>query len=177
VPFNVQGYLDEFSKALATEVRMLLGEVGKLREEKRNLQHEIGYLLCINAKYGPGGEFEGKWKPGMPPPGGPPGPPEDGPPPEPQPPAPEQPPSNVRPGWRPVQRRKKKKETPVSAAPAGPSSATFDPRHQIQSWATWQPDPLNAPSPPSVEATLLVPNRSSPGLFGPRTPRSSYYDN
>lgn len=31
-------YLDEFSKALATEVRMLLGEVGKLREERRNIQ-------------------------------------------------------------------------------------------------------------------------------------------
>ena len=55
VPFNVQGvscllwfrnvfltnniqYLDEFSKALASEVRMLLGEVGKLREERRSLQ-------------------------------------------------------------------------------------------------------------------------------------------
>jgi hypothetical protein len=57
VPFNVQGvrtvlfslcgtsdqyylrqYLDEFSKALASEVRMLLGEVGKLREERRALQ-------------------------------------------------------------------------------------------------------------------------------------------
>jgi hypothetical protein len=31
-------YLDEFSKALASEVRMLLGEVGKLREERRNIQ-------------------------------------------------------------------------------------------------------------------------------------------
>lgn len=38
VPFNVQGYLDEFSKALATEVRMLLGEVGRIREERRALQ-------------------------------------------------------------------------------------------------------------------------------------------
>jgi hypothetical protein len=54
VPFNVQGvrlpfamidrqfltcfqYLDEFSKALATEVRTLLVEVGKLREERRAL--------------------------------------------------------------------------------------------------------------------------------------------
>jgi hypothetical protein len=59
VPFNVQGvsatkdilsdirtneirqYLDEFSKALAAEVRMLLGEVGKLREERRNLQQYV----------------------------------------------------------------------------------------------------------------------------------------
>ncbi|KAG6867985.1 hypothetical protein C0993_008669 [Termitomyces sp. T159_Od127] len=38
VEFNIQGYLDEFSKALASEVRMLLGEVGKLREERRALQ-------------------------------------------------------------------------------------------------------------------------------------------
>ena len=39
-------------------------------------------------------------------------------------------------------------------------------------------DPQLAPTPPSVEPTLLVPNRGSPGLFGPRTPRSSsYYGN
>ncbi len=38
VPYNVQGYLDEFSRSLATEVRMLLSEVGKLREDKRNLE-------------------------------------------------------------------------------------------------------------------------------------------
>ena len=31
-------YLDEFSRSLATEVRMLLSEVGKLREDKRNLE-------------------------------------------------------------------------------------------------------------------------------------------
>jgi len=38
-------YLDEFSKALAAEVRMLLGEVGKLREERRNLQQYVSYLF------------------------------------------------------------------------------------------------------------------------------------
>ena len=31
-------YLDDFSRALATEVRMLLGEVGRIREERRALQ-------------------------------------------------------------------------------------------------------------------------------------------
>ncbi|KAF8639219.1 hypothetical protein AX17_001704 [Amanita inopinata Kibby_2008] len=171
VPFNVQGYLDEFSKALATEVRMLLGEVGKLREERRALQHELGFLLTMKSKYGPGGEFEPEWKPGAP--GGPPGPPGDAPPPEPQPPAPEQPTAHVRPGWRPVPgRRKKKKEAPVPSVAAVP---VVDPRHQIQSWATWQPDPNLAPTPPSIEPTLLVPNRGSPGLFGPRSPRSSVY--
>ncbi|KIJ29975.1 hypothetical protein M422DRAFT_53943 [Sphaerobolus stellatus SS14] len=37
---------------------MLLAEVGNLREEKRNLQHELGYLMCMRSKYGPGGEFD-----------------------------------------------------------------------------------------------------------------------
>jgi len=37
---------------------MLLGEVGRIREERRALQHEIGELLCIKSKYGPEGEFE-----------------------------------------------------------------------------------------------------------------------
>jgi hypothetical protein len=58
---------------------MLLGEVGKLREEKRALQQyaapysllrlvatdlvhsEIGSLLCLKSKYGPGGEFDPDW--------------------------------------------------------------------------------------------------------------------
>jgi len=78
VPFNVQGYLDESSKALAPEVRMLLGEVGKLREERRSLQFELGYLMCMKSKYGPGGDFEPDWKP---PTGGPGGPPANPPPP------------------------------------------------------------------------------------------------
>ncbi|KAI5986504.1 hypothetical protein EDD15DRAFT_2298018, partial [Pisolithus albus] len=38
VPYNVQGYLDEFSKTLAIDIRMLLGEVGKLCEERRAIQ-------------------------------------------------------------------------------------------------------------------------------------------
>lgn len=35
-------------------------------------------------------------------------------------------------------------------------------------------DPHLVPTPPSVEPTLIVPERGSPGLFGPRSPRSSY---
>ena len=37
-------------------------------------------------------------------------------------------------------------------------------------------DPDVVLTPPSVEPTLMVPDRSSPGLFGPRTPSSSIYD-
>ncbi|KAJ7826243.1 hypothetical protein B0H13DRAFT_1657607, partial [Mycena leptocephala] len=61
VDFNVQGYLDGFSQALASEVRMLLDEVGKLREGRRALQHELGALLSMKAAYGTGGEFEPDW--------------------------------------------------------------------------------------------------------------------
>ncbi|KAJ6591058.1 hypothetical protein DFH09DRAFT_907946 [Mycena vulgaris] len=167
VDFNVQGYLDEFSKALASEVRMLLGEVGKLREERRALQHELGYLLCMKAKYGPGGEFEPDWKP---PPGAPGGPPLD-------PPAPPAPPElpQAKPGWRTVTQRpapRKQKKKDAAPPPAAPNP---DPRRQVNSWATWQPDPNMQPTPTSHEATLLVPDSASPGLFGPRSPRDSLY--
>jgi hypothetical protein len=61
VPFKIEAYLDEFSKTLAKEVSALLAEVGKLREERRNIQYEIGCLLCKNSKYGPDGEFDPSW--------------------------------------------------------------------------------------------------------------------
>jgi hypothetical protein len=39
---------------------------------------------------------------------------------------------------------------------------------------TWPAaDPNLAPTPPSHEPTLLVPDSTSPGLFGPRSPRDS----
>jgi hypothetical protein len=41
-------YLDDFSKALSEEVRMLLKEVGKLREEKRALQQCVRFTLSQN---------------------------------------------------------------------------------------------------------------------------------
>ncbi|KAG5637895.1 hypothetical protein H0H81_002780 [Sphagnurus paluster] len=144
VHFNVQGYLDEFSKALASEVRMLLGEVGKLREERRGLQHEMGYLLCMKSKYGPGGEFDPEWRPA---PGAPGGPPLDPPQPPPaEPPAPEIPPP-AKPGWRkvtpraPRTRKAKKEAAPAPPPPPqpqpGPSyvSYGYDSR---RSWNTWQ---------------------------------------
>jgi hypothetical protein len=61
VHFNVQGYLDDFSKTLAAEVRMLLSEVGKLREDRRALWYELSCLFALKSKYGPGGEFDPDW--------------------------------------------------------------------------------------------------------------------
>ncbi|KIJ65766.1 hypothetical protein HYDPIDRAFT_38965, partial [Hydnomerulius pinastri MD-312] len=160
VPYN------EFSKALATEVRMLLGEVDKVREERRTIQHELGYLVIVKSKYGPGGEFDHGRKPSMPP-GTPPAPP---PPPEPPAQPGEIPP--VRPTWRTVpQRGTRRIRRPKQEAP--PPEPVPEPR-QVHDWVTWQPNPAFAPTPPSVEPPLLVPDGGSPGLFGPRSPRDSY---
>ncbi|KAG8799260.1 hypothetical protein FRC17_007183 [Serendipita sp. 399] len=115
VPMDIKGHLNEFSKSLAEEVRLLLREVGKLREEKRNIQYEIGCMLCLKSKYGPGGEFDPEWRP-------PTGPYANGPP------MPEAPaegaapaaeelrPTTAQPAWRTIQQKRKpgrKREQPV----------------------------------------------------------------
>lgn len=44
-------YINDFSKALASEVRILLQEVGKLRDERRQLQQYVLRLvlwICLN---------------------------------------------------------------------------------------------------------------------------------
>ncbi|KAJ7231432.1 hypothetical protein C8J57DRAFT_1146982 [Mycena rebaudengoi] len=140
-PPNIEGYMDEFAKSMGSEVRVLLGEVGQLREERRTLQFEVSELLAaktlhsasssqdgidpvsaarmelsailsLKSKYGAGGEFEPDCK-------------------------------------------------PPSDAPGRPP---LDP--PVTSWATWQHDPDAAPTPPF--SPPLVPDRESPGLFGPR---------
>lgn len=177
VPYNVQRYLDEFSKHLADEVRMLLSEVGKLREEKRNVQFELGALLTLRSKYGPGGEFDPEWEPDparyggpRPPGGGPPGPrpPGDQAPPE----APPPPPEPARPAWRTIQQRPRKKK----AKEPPPPPPEPEPRPPVASWAKWEPDNRFVPTPATTEAQLLVPPRGPPGLFGPRTPRGSVHE-
>jgi hypothetical protein len=40
---------------------MLLGEVGKLREERRNIQFEVGTLLRLRSDYEAGGMFDPDW--------------------------------------------------------------------------------------------------------------------
>ncbi|KZT54466.1 hypothetical protein CALCODRAFT_485514 [Calocera cornea HHB12733] len=162
IPFNVQTYLNDFSKALAAEVRMLLSEVGKLREERRSLQYEIGELLVLKAKHGPGGIFQ----PDFPLPDNKPAAPTPAPPaPEPTPPPPPAPA-----GWHRVhakasgpRRGKKKEEAPAPPAAAPPPSAPA-------SWITWQPNPmLGQPGPPPTAPSTTATARV-PGLFGPRSP-------
>ncbi|KAH9854565.1 hypothetical protein C2E23DRAFT_867186 [Lenzites betulinus] len=171
IPYNVQGYLDEFSRSLATEVRMLLSEVGKLREDKRNLEYQIGELLQFKSKYGPGGEFDPSWKPVMtcvPTDAAP--QPEPTPGPEPEPDVPQQAPS----AWRSIHPRGSRRSRNRQAAPPPPPPP--EPVPQTTSWATWQPDPQFRPSPPPAQVEhLLAPPQGSPGLFGPRSPRDSLH--
>lgn len=171
-PYNVQGHLDESRKALAIEVRMLLGEVGKLREERRAIQHELGLLMMMKAKYSPGGDFCRDLQPpsmgGDPPsdvPRPPPSLPDD-------PPVPEDTPHPIHAGWRPVDQWSTRRIRKQRKAPPPQTEPDIPPQGYAQSWATWFPSPDMAPSPPSVEAVLVVPRPQSPGLFGPRSPRS-----
>ncbi|KAI0657507.1 hypothetical protein C8Q70DRAFT_1073905 [Cubamyces menziesii] len=170
VPYNVQGYLDEFSRSLATEVRMLLSEVGKLREDKRNLEYQIGELLQFKSKYGPGGEFDPSWKPAMTCVPTDAAPPPEAAAPEPEPEPPQQAPS----AWRSIHARGSRRSRRTQAAPQPPAPAPPPP--DVQSWATWHPNPAFAPSPPSTAMDHhLAPPQGSPGLFGPRSPRDSIH--
>ncbi|ORX41083.1 hypothetical protein BD324DRAFT_678476 [Kockovaella imperatae] len=54
VGFNLAGYLDDFSKALSGEVRVLLKEVGDLRESRRALYMEIADLLLMKGRQSAG---------------------------------------------------------------------------------------------------------------------------
>ncbi|KIM33920.1 hypothetical protein M408DRAFT_87697 [Serendipita vermifera MAFF 305830] len=63
VKVNVDERLHEFTDVMTHEVCILLSEVGNLREQRRNLQHEIGCLLCFRSKMEAGGEFDASWDP------------------------------------------------------------------------------------------------------------------
>ncbi|KAI0088291.1 hypothetical protein BDY19DRAFT_190179 [Irpex rosettiformis] len=186
VPFNISGYLDEFSRTLAKEVRQLLTEVNELVENKTRLQFEIATLLEFKARYEPGGFF---WKQGSQMPSAPPAPaaPAEAPPAEHQPP-PE--PAQAPPAWRtmrPRRGRRAREQAAAAAAPAPPPAAQHmapPPMMQMdpsRSWPLpWQPSQSYIPSPSSQVVEPLPappPQDTRPmGLFGPRTPHESYLE-
>ncbi|KAG1752098.1 hypothetical protein EDB19DRAFT_1089506 [Suillus lakei] len=161
-PPNVQVCLDGLSTALTAEVQMLIGEVDRLREERRNIQYELGYLMTVKARYGPGGEFYPHWRPPMPGYGGP-----DAPPPPPNEPGP------TCPAWHtiPHNTRRIRRPRPDQPPPSEPGPVPMG--QHVHSWGAWNPNPALAPTPPSIEPRLIVPDEGSPGLFGPRSFRSS----
>ncbi|OSD01025.1 hypothetical protein PYCCODRAFT_1413344 [Trametes coccinea BRFM310] len=166
-------YLNDFSKALASEVRILLAEVGKLRDERRQLQYEIAELMAVKSKHGAGGEFTPDWAPKHP---------HDEPmmPSSPTPP----PPQSViddgmpaRPAWRTVhkreERRQKAKAKALQAAPAPPAITAPEPVN-VPAWAQWKPNPMLSPVPVHGSPSAPLPSDHTPGprsgLFGPPTP-------
>ncbi|PVG03989.1 hypothetical protein CPB86DRAFT_312621 [Serendipita vermifera] len=148
------------SKALAAEVRILLQEVGKLRDEKRALQYEVSELLAAKARYGGDGEYHPEWRPQQPPPMAIPAP-------EPE------PPSDAlvlhqeaKSGWHKVSKKPERKpREPRKKAPAPePTPAPpvqIPPQPNLPSWASWKPNPIYHPQPRSS-----APVGPPPGLFG-----------
>ncbi|KAI0922843.1 hypothetical protein AcW1_002603 [Taiwanofungus camphoratus] len=192
-------YLNDFSKALASEVRILLNEVGKLRDERRALQlyvvyslsppyplsclqpypdrdrthiavhSEIAELMAVKSKHGAGGEYTPDWRPK---PEEPPRPPSPGPPP---------PPSSVlgdgpaRPAWRTVHKRENRQKAKAKALPPpdAPPPALHAPPPNLPAWAQWKPNPLLSPQPHIATAAAPLPEHVAPsrvGLFGPPSP-------
>ncbi|KAJ6584071.1 hypothetical protein DFH09DRAFT_266099 [Mycena vulgaris] len=157
-------YLNDFSKALAGEVRILLAEVGQLRDERRALQFEIAELMSVKSKHGAGGEYAPEWRPK----------------PEEEPPAPPEPaaPGPARPAWRVVNKRAERRERALAKTQRPPSPASVPPleppKPNVPSWAQWRPNPLIAPQPLPGTSAAPLPGPMAPpkrsGLFGPPTP-------
>ncbi|KAJ7764131.1 hypothetical protein DFH07DRAFT_867297 [Mycena maculata] len=159
----VRRYINDFSKALAGEVKILLSEVGKLRDEKRALQFEIAELMSIKAKHSADGVYAPGWRPP---------PPVEAPPPQ-EPPAP---PAPAPGGWRTVHaphvpRRKQQLALRAAPAPAPPPPAPMPaPAPNLPAWAQWRPNPLLAPGAPAGPPPAVVASPPRSGLFGPKTP-------
>ncbi|KAF8432957.1 hypothetical protein L210DRAFT_3557164 [Boletus edulis BED1] len=165
-------YLNDFSKALAGEVRILLAEVGKLRDERRQLQFEIAELMAVKSKHGAGGEYSPNWTP---PSQEPPAPPPVATTP---PPIDDGPPIQARPAWKVVHKSTRRERAPKSLpAPAPvPTSvpAIEAPKPNVPAWAQWRPNPAilppaPVPAPGPISPRPMTP-AARPGLFGPPTP-------
>ena len=158
----------DFTKALSSEIRILLSEVGKLRDERRQLQYEIGELMAVKSKHGAGGEYSPNWRPAI-----------EGPPPENavaviEEPAPA--PAAARPAWRVVHKRQGKGKARVGGSPAmgapaaiaAPPAPELVPAPSLPAWTNWRPNAMLTPSAGPSALPATPPPRS--GLFGPSTP-------
>ncbi|KAJ7131882.1 hypothetical protein C8R43DRAFT_1133554 [Mycena crocata] len=178
-------YINDFSKALAGEVKILLAEVGKLRDEKRALQFEIAELMSIKAKHSADGVYSPGWQP-------PPSnalmvpEPEPGPPPGPAPGgwrtvhAPHAPRRRQLQNQRQIQDQQQQFQEPPGRqqqmtyrhgrASAPPPPQPAQPAPNLPAWAQWRPNPLLAPGAPAGPSMDVVSPPPRVGIFGPNTP-------
>ncbi|KAF9476100.1 hypothetical protein BDN70DRAFT_882877 [Pholiota conissans] len=155
----------DFTKGIATEVRYLLQEIGKLRDERRQLQAEISELMSVRSKFSPNGEYQPEWR--LPVPA------IEAPPPEALP-APPEPMPHAKPGWRVVHKRPERKARTVPKAITGPPAPAAPalpepPKPEAPAWTQWRPNPLLAPTSMAPTPTPMSPPPRG-GLFGPSTP-------
>ncbi|KAJ3477042.1 hypothetical protein NLI96_g10734 [Meripilus lineatus] len=182
-------YMNDFTKALSVEVKLLLEEVGKLRDERRMLQYEIAELMALKSKHGAGGEYIPDWAPKVslasslpptlqtipiplfiwkreptPPPASPP-------------PLAIEDVQPAKPAWRTVHKKPERKPKPkaLPPPPADPvPGPPLEPPRNLPSWAQWRPNPVFSPQPKvgTSSAPLPAPAPVAPrgGLFGPPSP-------
>ncbi|KAJ3930850.1 MAG: hypothetical protein NXY57DRAFT_1049286 [Lentinula lateritia] len=162
-------HIYDFSKALAGEVRILLAEVGQLRDERRQLQYEIAEIMALKSK-NTGSQEEYRGMPGGmvtltpvdPPPL-------------------QEPPAPASPAWRTVHKRaerkpRTKKSTGIPQSIPSPSQVPplEIPKPNVPAWAQWRPNPLLSPTPRHGSFSGGGPGPATPppraGLFGPPSP-------
>ncbi|KAF8816102.1 hypothetical protein BYT27DRAFT_7185338 [Phlegmacium glaucopus] len=165
--FNNRNTVNDFTKGMAQEVRYLLSEIGKLRDQRRQLQYEIAELMAVRTKFSEDGEFQPEWKP----------PAIEAPPPVPAP-EPEAIPA-AKPAWRVVSKRPERKARTqpkaITAAPTPTPAIPEAPKADVPAWAQWRPNPLLRPgsainSPSTAPAPIPHDPPPRSGLFGPSTP-------
>lgn len=165
--FGPRNTVNDFTKGMAQEVRYLLSEIGKLRDQRRQLEYEIAELMAVRTKFSENGEFQPEWKP-----------PAIEPPPEAPAPEPQVIPA-AKPAWRVVSKRREMKQArtqpkAISAA-AAPAPIPEAPKPDLPAWAQWRPNPLLRPasavnSPSTAPASIPQDPPPRAGLFGPSTP-------
>jgi len=167
--FGNRNTVNDFTKGMAQEVRYLLSEIGKLRDQRRQLQYEIAELMAVRSKFSENGEFQPEWKP-----------PAIEAPPEPAAVVPATDVPQIKPAWRVIspQRPERKARTHPKAIAAAPNPAPVVQEAQkadIPAWTQWRPSSLLRPnsainSPSTAPATIPHDPPPRTGLFGPSTP-------
>ncbi|KIK56482.1 hypothetical protein GYMLUDRAFT_47016 [Collybiopsis luxurians FD-317 M1] len=194
---TIPKYIYDFSKALAGEVRILLAEVGQLRDQRRQLQLEIAEIMALKSKHAQDGSSADYVGMGIGMPGGLPYDHPDllayamaglalPPPPDSSDPNlalttvdPSAPPEPAPSGWRTVHKRGERKprvKKGQTGLPTGPIPTPSQvpplevPRANVPAWAQWRPNPALSPTPhyQYPGSSATPPPRA--GLFGPPSP-------